>query len=230
MEIKNVKAILTAMKEEAEMIIEKYQLQQVKKFQNIFIYEWERENDGEKEKLVLAVSGIGKVQSAIAATYLFENYDVFKFINIWIAGCIRNSDAQVGDVFLPNTFICHDTYLPFDGPHLDYFKKPIFLEYAIGENYDLQKFWLVLNGICLTWDQFIDSAEKVTELRDTYGADVCEMEAFSVLSVAREYNALDKCIVIKSISDLADGSATVDQENNLKLAMENSITVLDFIL
>lgn len=224
------KAILTAMPQEAELIINKYELKEVKKFQNIKIYEGSRESEDGKEKLVLAVSGIGKIQSAIGATYLFENYDIFKFINIWIAGCVRNSDAKVGDVFLPHTFICHDTYLPFDGAHLDYFKKPIFIDYAIGEDYDLQKFWLILNGICVTGDQFIDDSEKVSELREKYGADVCEMEAFSVLSVAREYDALDKCIVIKAISDLADGSASVDQENNLVVAMENSISVLDFVL
>jgi len=27
------------------------------------------------------------------------------------------------------------------------------------------------------------------------------MEAFAILSVAREYDALDKCVVIKAISD-----------------------------
>jgi nucleoside phosphorylase len=138
--------------------------------------------------------------------------------------------VKIGDVFIPNTFVCHDTYLPFDGAHLDYFKKPIFTEYAVGENYDLQKFGLILSGICLTGDQFIDDVAKVSELREKYDADVVEMEAFSILSVAREYNALDKCIVIKAISDLADASATHDQENNLLLAMTNSIIVLDFML
>ena len=230
MQLHVVKAILTAMTQEADLIIQKYDLKQVKKFQNIAIYEWERENEGEKERLVLGVSGIWKIQSAIATTYLFENYDILKFVNIGIAWCVRNVDAKIGDVFLPNTFIAHDTYLPFDGVHLDYFKKPIFLEYAIGQDYDLLKFGLVLNGICLTGDQFIDSADTVTGLREKYDADVCEMEAFSVLSVAREYNALDKCIVIKAISDLADGSATTDQEINLELAMKNSIVVLDFVL
>lgn len=225
-----VKGILTAMPQEAELIIQKYALKEVKKLKNIVIYEGEKEWEDGTEKIVLAVSWIGKTQSAIATTYLFENYDIFKLVNIWIAWCVRNTDAKVGDVFLPNTFTAHDAYLPFDGAHLDYFKKPIFLEYAIGEDYDLQKFGLILNGICVTGDQFIDSSEKVSELRDVYWADVVEMEAFSVLSVAREYDALDKCIVIKAISDLADGSASVDQENNLAIAMENSINILDFLL
>lgn len=225
-----VKAIVTAMPQEAEKIIKKYNLQEVKKFQNIRIYEWSREVEEEKEKIVLVVSWIGKIQSAIATTYLFENYDVFKLVNIGIAWCVRDIDAKVGDVFLPHTFICHDAYVPFDGVHLDYFKKPIFLDYAIWDSYDLEKFGLILNGICLTWDQFIDSDAKVSELRESYGADVVEMEAFSILSVAREYNALDKCLVIKSISDVADKNASNDQETNLEIAMDNGIAVLDFVL
>ncbi len=131
---------------------------------------------------------------------------------------------------MPNTFIQHDMYLPFEWSHLDYAKKPIFLEYAIWENYDLTKFGLILNWVCLTWDQFIDDEEKVNELRLNFGADLCEMEAFSVLSVAREYDILDKCVVIKAVSDWADNEAKDAHMDNLNFAMENSISVLDFIL
>ncbi|MFC1797818.1 hypothetical protein ACFLY2_01225 [Patescibacteria group bacterium] len=47
----------------------------------------------------------------------------------------------------------------------------------------------------------MDDEEKVASLREEYGADICEMEAFAILSVARQYNMLDKCVVIKAISD-----------------------------
>ena len=224
------KAIITAMKEEADLIIKKFDLKLVKELKNISIYEWERESEEWKEKLVLAVSGIWKTQSTIATTHLCENYIIDKLVNIWIAWNLWDDDVKVWDVFMPNTFIQHDMYLPFDGPHLDYAKKPIFLEYAIWENYDLTKFWLILNWVCLTWDQFIDDDKKVNELRLKFGADLCEMEAFSVLSVAREYDILDKCVVIKAVSDGADSDAKDAHMDNLVFAMENSIAVLDFIL
>jgi len=38
-------------------------------------------------------------------------------------------------------------------------------------------------------------------LRGKYNADVIEMEAFAVASVAREFDKLDNCIFIKAISD-----------------------------
>ncbi len=224
------KVIVTAMKEEADIIINRFNLKETKKLKNLVIFEWERENEWEKENIVLALTGIGKIGAAIGTSYIFENYQVDKLLNIGIAGSLGNIDVRVGDVFLPNTFIQHDMYLPFEGDHLDYAKAPIFLEYAIGENLDLNKFGLVMNGVCLTGDQFIDNEEKVNELREDHGADLCEMEAFSILSVAREYDALDKCVVIKAVSDGANSEAKDAHMDNLEFAMNNSVDVLELIL
>lgn len=224
------KAIITAMKEEADLIIEKYNLKETKKLKNITIFEWDRDGEEWPEHLILVLAWIWKIQAAIATTYLLENYMVEKIVNIWIAWNLDNTDVRVWDVFIPNTFIQHDMYLPFEGSHLDYAKKAIFLENNIWENYDLTKFGLLLNWVCLTWDQFIDNEEKVAQLRETYWADLCEMEAFAILSVAREYEMLEKCVVIKAVSDWADSEAKDAHMDNLKFAMENSISVLEIVL
>ena len=224
------KAIITAMKEEAGLIIKKFNLKETKSLKNIKIFEWTRSWDDWEENLVLVLWWIWKIQAAIATTYLLENYSVDKIINIWIAGNLTGNDLKVWDVLLPNTFIQQDMYLPFEWSHLDYAKKPIFLEYAIWENYDLQKFWLILNWVCVTGDEFVDKEERISKLRVDFWADICEMEAFSILSVAREYNMLDKCIVIKAISDWADNEAKEAHMNNLEFAMNNSISILEFIL
>jgi len=233
--MKITKAIITAMKQEADLIIKKYNLKEFKdsKIPNTLkIFKWERKNYDEDciDEIILVLSWIWKIQASMATTYLLENYEVNKLVNIWIAWNLDNQDVKVGDVFLPNTFIQHDMYLPFDGEHLDYAKKPIFLDYAIWENYDLQKFGLILSWVCLTWDQFIDDKEKVRELREKFSADIVEMEAFAVLSVARAYNLLDKCVVIKAISDWADSDAKDAHMDNLEFAMENSISVLELVL
>ena len=228
--VKLTKAIITAMKEEAEIIIKKFDLKETNKLKNIKIFEGKRVGDEWEENIILVLAWIGKIQASIATTYLLENYSVDKIINIWIAGNVSGTDLKIWDVVLPNTFIQHDIYLPFEWEHLDYAKKPIFLEYAVWENYDLQKFWLILNWVCVTWDEFIDNEEKISDLRINFWADVCEMEAFAILSVAREYDMLDKCIVIKAVSDGADNEAKEAHMTNLDFAMENSVSILDFIL
>ena len=224
------KAIITAMKEESELIIKKFNLKETKSLKNIKIFEWTRSWDDWEENLVLVLWWIWKIQAAIATTYLLENYSVDKIINIWIAGNLTGNDLKVWDVLLPNTFIQQDMYLPFEWEHLDYAKKPIFLEYAIWENYDLQKFWLILNWVCVTGDEFVDKEERISKLRVDFWADICEMEAFAILTTAREYGILDKCIVIKAISDWADNEAKDAHMNNLEFAMENSIAILEFVL
>ncbi len=229
------KVIITAMMQEANLIIKKYNLKEIKNNdipESMKVFEGEKEDYDEKtkDKIVLILSGIWKIQASLATTYVCENYDIYKLINIGIAGNLNNIDIRVGDVFLPNTFIQHDMYLPFEWEHLDYVKKPIFLDYAIGENYDLKKFGLILSWVCLTWDQFIDDKEKAKELREKFWWDIVEMEAFAILSVARAYGILDKCVVIKAVSDGADSEAKDKHMDNLEFAMENSISVLELVL
>jgi len=233
--MQQTKAIITAMAEEADLIIKKYNLKEVKdkkKPNTIKIFEWEKENIEEKtqDKIVLILSWIWKIQASMATTYLLENYNIDKLINIWIAWNLSNSDVRIWDVFIPNTFIQHDMHLPFEWSHLDYAKKPIFLDYAVWENYDLKKFGLILSWVCLTWDQFIDDELKVKEHREKFSADIVEMEAFAILSVAKAYNILDKCVVIKAISDWADSDAKDKHMDNLEFAMKNSISVLELVL
>ncbi len=220
------KAIITAMKEEADIIIKRFDLKSVKKIWTLEIFEGEKA----QTKIVLALAWIWKIQASFATTYLFENYVIEKLINIWIAWNISDWDVKIWDVFLPNTFIQHDMYLPFEGEHLDYAKKAIFIDSVTWLNYDLQKFWLILNWICLTWDQFIDCDKKIEKLKNDFSWDLVEMEAFAILSVAREYWALKKCIVIKWVSDWADSTSKDDHMSNLDFAMDNATNILELIL
>lgn len=214
-------AIITAMKEEADHIIKQYNLQEVKRFHTLSIYE--------NETMVLALAGIGKIQAALGTAYVLENYQVSNMINIGITGSLLGNEAKIGDVFFVSKIVQHDMYLPFDGPHLDYAKKEIILS---PQNYSIDWFDFSVsnNAFCLTGDQFIDDAQKVLELREKFSAHVIEMEAFAIASIAREYNMLDKCIFIKAISDGADNDAIDAHMGNLDFAMQNSLKVLEKIL
>ncbi|MDP2090218.1 MAG: 5'-methylthioadenosine/S-adenosylhomocysteine nucleosidase [Candidatus Gracilibacteria bacterium] len=219
-------AIVTAMREEAEHIIKLYGLINTNKLENIIIYE--------NENIVLALAGIGKIQASIATTYLFINYDISRLINIGIAGSLLGDDANIGDVFIVNKISQHDMYLPFEGTHLDYAKKAIIvdsiIDSIIDNNFDLFDFSVYYDSYCLTGDQFIDDSNKVKELREKYSANVIEMEAFAIASVAREFNQLNKCVFIKAISDGANNEAKDAHMGNLDFAMQNSIKVLNKII
>jgi len=124
----------------------------------------------------------------------------------------------------------HDVYIPEAIDSLKYLRDPIFTQYAIGEEYNLEKFSLHLNGICVTGDQFIDNEDLKAELVEEHSADIVDMEAYSILSVAKNYDALDKMVVIKSVSDGADNEAADAHVGNLDAAMQNAVVILEFVL
>lgn len=230
--MKLTKAIITALPLEAELIIKKYALKENKTLWSLKIYCGTRINpeDQSKEDIVLMILWEGKIQSAFATTYLMENYDVTKVVNIWVVWNLNPEVLKIGDVILPNTFIQHDFYMP---KSIDFHKDqraPIFLEYAVWEEYDFEKFSLHLSGICATGDQFVDTKEHIEDIRNTFEADIVDMEAYSILAILRNYDVLDKAVVIKSVSDWADDSAVDDVMKNLNAAMHNAVAILDFVL
>ena len=213
--------IVTAMKEEADLIIKKYKLEFSKSSWNIEFFE--------NDEIVLVLSGIGKIQAAIATTALIHTFHPDTLINIWIAGNARPNTIKIWDVISVSKCAQHDIYLPFQWAHNDYLKKPIEISGLIYESREFD-FELITEGTCITGDQFIDNASKVKMLSQIHNADCVEMEAFAFLSAAREAKALDSCIVIKAISDWADNKARNEHMSNLELAMNNSILVLDYII
>jgi len=225
------KWIITALQLEADIIIKRFWLEKTKTIGTLKIFEWiHKLDDWEKENIVLLVCGEGKTQSAFATTYLCENYTLEKIVNIWIIWNLNPETLSIWDVIMPNTFVMHDFYMPEE---IDFHKaqrEAIFLEYAVGEEYNLEKFTLHLSWICATWDQFIDNKDLQAEIVEKFGADIVDMEAYSALSVLRNYELLSKAVVIKSVSDGADAWAEENSMKNLELAMENAVNILDFTL
>ena len=114
--------IITAMAEEADHLITLFGLQATKSLQNISFFE--------NDEVVLALSGVGKIQASIATSLLCMEYELKCLINIGIAWSLLGQEAKIGDVFLINTVAQHDMYLPFDGEHLNYAKSPIFFTFS----------------------------------------------------------------------------------------------------
>lgn len=208
------------MKEEAEYIINLFNLQEIKSFKTIKIFK--------NNNIVLILTGIGKIQASLGTAILIENYKLEKIINIGIAGFTwKNTKTNIWDVFLVKKVLQHDWYLPFNWEHLDYFKKPIKIQIPKINN----KFtFRIFEWICASWDQFIDNKNKIQLIKNKFDADIVEMEAFAIAAVCSEYKFLEKLIIIKAISDAWDQQAITDHEKNLDLAMKNSIKVLNKII
>ena len=213
--------IVTAMQEEAQIIIDFLWLELSKSYKNIRIYE--------KDWYTLAYTWMWKIQASIWSSILCWEYWVEALVNIWVAWNLNWDNVKIWDVFLIKEIIQHDMYLPLPWD-LDYAKWTIKIPFKSDIDPNEFNFWFHENGICITWDQFIDNPDKSRQLRNDTWADIAEMEAYSIASTAREFWILDNTIIIKSVSDWADNDANDWLANNLDFAMKNSIEILKRIL
>ena len=213
--------IVTAMEPEAQIIIDFLWLELSKSYKNIRIYE--------KDWYVLAYTWMWKVQASIWSSILCWEYWIDCLINIWVAGNLNGSNVKIWDVFLIKEIIQHDIYLPLPWD-LSYAKWTIKIPFQSSLNPDEFNFWFHENGICVTWDQFIDDPDKANQLRNDFSADVAEMEAYAVASTAHEFGILDNTVIIKSVSDWADNDANDWLYSNLDFAMNNGIEILKRIM
>ncbi len=79
-------------------------------------------------------------------------------------------------------------------------------------------------GTIATGDQFIASEEYVERLRRDYDAYACEMEGASVAVVCIKYGK--PFVVVRALSDKADGNAHESYENLGDLAAANSSRIV----
>ena len=82
----------------------------------------------------------------------------------------------------------------------------------------------VFKGTIATGDQFIASEEYVQRLKEEYNAYACEMEGASVAVICLNYNK--PFVVIRALSDKADGKAHDSYENFGDIAGANSSRIL----
>jgi adenosylhomocysteine nucleosidase len=86
----------------------------------------------------------------------------------------------------------------------------------------------ICQGAIVTGDTFISDASKVQELRTNFNADGVEMEGAAVAQICSQYEM--PLLVIRSITDRADGSAYTEYHNFVRIAAKNSSAFVIAIL
>ncbi|UCG51821.1 MAG: 5'-methylthioadenosine/adenosylhomocysteine nucleosidase [Candidatus Latescibacterota bacterium] len=195
-------------------------------------------------RVALAEAGIGKVNAAVTTTLLIEHFRPGEIIFTGIAGGL-NPVLQPGDIVIGARTAQHDySLLTADGPHnvgtknpISGDRNPVFfaadarllrLAKEASTHAKLKRIPAVggertpriVEGVIATGDAFIASDPKKKELRDRLGADAVEMEGAAVAQVCFQFGV--PCLVVRSISDLADASAVNDVERFYRIAADNS--------
>ncbi|MGL4391868.1 MAG: 5'-methylthioadenosine/adenosylhomocysteine nucleosidase [Fusobacteriaceae bacterium] len=186
--------------------------------------------------IILVESGIGKVNSAICTTILIQKFDVKKIIFTGVAGAV-SKELNIGDIVVGTDLVEHDfdcsafgmspgTIPRMDNSNFESDKNLFELAKksaikVMGEN--KIKFGRIISG-----DQFVADKDKIEWLGKTFGAMCTEMEGASVAHTCHLFKI--PFVIIRAISDKADGSAHVDFKEFVNIAAENSKKIVEDIL
>lgn len=199
-------------------------------------------------QVVVGRSGAGKVNAAIIATLLITQFNPSALLFSGTAGAIDPSLRQ-GDVVIGATVAHHDAGLQApDGirrrgmrnavtGELDPLLVPApeaLLSLARQSAQTLQLPSIrtpdgqerpprIVEGVIVTGDVFLADNGRRIQLRDALGATAVEMEGAAVVQTCRQFGV--PCLVIRSITDRADGEASANYEQFLVAASENAATL-----
>lgn len=177
--------------------------------------------------VVVVRCGIGKVNAAICAQILCGDYKVTHIINTGIAGSLNN-DLNIGDILISKDAVHHDVdvtifnYKIGEVPQIGVREFPAdehLIETAEKSIKETQPDLNFRVGRVASGDQFISSSDVKNRIIENFGADCAEMEGASIAQCA--YLNKVPFVIIRAISDKADGSAEEDYPTFEKAAAQH---------
>lgn len=182
--------------------------------------------------VVVVKCGVGKVNAAVCAQILVDRFHVNAVINTGVAGAL-NSDIDICDIVISKDALEHDldvTPLGYERGIIPDMDTSVFsgdeslIKLAADSAKEAEVGVKVFIGRVVSGDQFIAGKEKKDDLEKQFLGDCAEMEGASIAHVAH-LNQIP-CLIIRSISDKADGSADMDYPTFEKMAAKNSADIL----
>jgi adenosylhomocysteine nucleosidase len=182
--------------------------------------------------VVLCKSGVGKVNAAVTTQILIDAFHVDSIIFTGVAGAL-DPELDIGDIVVSTECMQHDmdvTALGFPKGTIPYEDKSVFpadsrlVELAMQSAAKLFG-GRVKKGRILSGDQFIADRQTVRSLHEEMNGSCTEMEGAAVAQVC-SMNAIPY-VIIRSMSDKADGSAHINFAEFTLHASENSYRIVE---
>lgn len=227
----NIIGIIGAMPEEIENFKHGLEDITVHKKANITFYKGKMRN----HHVVLCQSGVGKVNAAICSQILIDDFQINQIIFTGVAGALK-PELEIGDIVISTAAKQHDidaSALGFERGTIPFAEESTFsadkklIEVALDASKDITECKTV-TGLILSGDQFIAGGEKSRELYNLFGGYCTEMEGAAVAQVCALNNI--PFVIVRSMSDKADGSAHINFAEFTLLASERSYSIVDKML
>lgn len=214
--------IIGAMEEEIEFIKQKSDVAETIKLAGMNFYRCFFEG----VEFIAVVSGIGKVNAAICTQMLIDNFHPRFIINTGVAGA-ASEILNIGDIVISKDLVEYDMDASAFGdpvgqvPRMDVYgfnaddklisvaKKSV-EKLTAGKN--------VIIGRIVSGDRFVSDEGDIARIRENFNAFAVEMEGAAIGHTC--YINRVPFVVIRTISDRADGKADIDFS---KFSHESSI-------
>ena len=225
--------IISAMQNEVDLLLDETEVERIDSIGGIDFHVGKLCG----ENVVIAKAGVGKILAASGITAMLNNYQISRVFFTGIAGGVGN-ETEVLDEVIATSLVQHDfgdytnsgfEWTGGDAGDAGYYscdEDLVDLAYqaavkVVGTDH-------VFKGVIATGDQFIASEEYVKKLQTDFDAIACEMEGAAIALVCLQYDT--PFVVIRAMSDKADGNAHETYENMGDIAADNSSRIIIQIL
>lgn len=170
---------------------------------------------------VVVKCGVGKVNAALCVQVLADFFEVTHIINTGVAGAL-NVNLDIGDILISTDALQHDVdvtalkYAPGQIPGVPVLAFPadpwmIMQAEKTAEALKNEPGFSgvsFIRGRVVSGDAFISDSAVKKRLIDEFRGDCCEMEGAAIAQAAYANNL--PYVILRAISDRANGVATVD--------------------
>lgn len=220
--------IIGAMAEEVGLLLGRMQNQSTHKYAGIEYVS----GTLHAQRIIVCKSGVGKVNAAVCTQVLIDRFGVQAVIFTGVAGAL-DPRLDIGDIVISRSCMHHDMDASALGfprgviPFQEVSEFPADPELVSLAEQAGQR---VYPGRCsvgkvLSGDQFIADRKLVRQLHDALGGTCTEMEGAAVAQVCH-LNSVP-FVIIRSMSDKADGSAHVNFAEFAEAAANRSFAIVE---
>lgn len=175
---------------------------------------------------VLVAGGVGKVSAALCACMLIERFGAERLVFTGVAGS-TNDAVGIFDVVVSTDCVQHDYdvsgVFPDEEPRY-YRADDTLRSAAVRAVHEAAPEVQLHEGTVASGDQFIVDPAVNRRIAETFGSLCCEMEGAAVAQVACTCGV--PFVVIRAISDKADGTAEVDYNTFMQQAANRNAAVV----
>ncbi|WP_138493140.1 5'-methylthioadenosine/adenosylhomocysteine nucleosidase [Paenibacillus pinistramenti] len=224
--------ILGAMKEELDLLLQQMEDPRTDRHGGIAFVTGKLRG----RSVVVSMSGVGKVNAAVTTQLMIDRYQVTSVLFTGVAGAV-DPNLQIGDIVISSSCQQHDMdvralgyergVIPYQEVS-DFPANPALIKLAKQACETVCKDHRYMIGRVLSGDRFIADRSAVKDLYESLQGACVEMEGAAVAQVC--YMNQVPYVVLRSMSDKADGSAHVNFAEFTVQAANRSSAILNEML